>query len=246
MKKEQLTIAKIADKINKYKKTGNICSTNFLDPTEILESENIVRDFPYCFFGGFEDAERKILVVGADEEEKAKEFIEILTIELLDTKSDKTLSHRSVLGSLLGLGINRDVLGDIIIKKGRADFFVTTEIARYILQNLDFIGREKVKVYKNSYDQLLRVESLAQELKTTVASLRIDAIISSALGISREVSSKLIQNQKVKLNYKLIENTSKQIKEGDKISVRGYGRIELTEIVGETRKDRIRILLKKS
>lgn len=246
MKKEQLTIAKIVDKINKYKRTGNVCSTNFLDPSEILESENIVRDFPYFFFGGYKEAERKILVIGIEEEEIAKEFVEILTIELLDTKSDKTLSHRSVLGSLLGLGLNRDVLGDIILKDGRADFFVTKDITKYIIQNLDYVGREKVKIYKNTYDNMLQVENLAKEIKTTVASLRIDAVISSALGISREVSSKLIQNQKVKLNYKFIENPSKQIKEGDKISVRGYGRIELTEIIGETRKDRIRIVLKKS
>lgn len=246
MKKEQLTIAKIADKIKKYKKTGCACSTNFLDPAESIDAENIIRELPYCFFGGFEEAERKILVIGSEDEGFAKDFLEVITIEILDTKSEKTLSHRSILGSLLGLGLNRDVLGDIIIKGGRADFFIVKDISKYILQNLEFVGKEKVKVYKNSYDNLLKLESLAKEIKTTVASLRADAIISVAIGVSREVSSKLIQNQKVKLNYKLLENTSKQIKLGDIISVRGYGRIELVEVLGETRKDRIRVVLKRT
>lgn len=241
MEKEQLIIAKVSDKIRKYEKTGVKSFTNFLDPSEIFEVRNMVNKLPNCFFGGFDEAERKILLIGSDEIAEARECIDVLTIE-----SNENLTHRSVLGSILGLGINRDVVGDILIKENKVNVFVMKEITKYILQNLNKIGRIKVNVYKNTYDNLIEPENNTREIKTTVASLRLDAIISATLGIAREVASKMIQNQKVKLNYKLIENTSKQIKIGDIISVRGYGRIELIHILGETRKERIRIVVNKS
>ena len=81
-------------------------------------------------------------------------------------------------------------------------------------------------------------------MNTTVASLRMDAVISACYGVSRELASQLIENEKVKLNYKPIINVSKQIHEGDLVSVRGYGRFPISKIVGETRKGRIRIELK--
>lgn len=254
MNKEQLTIAKVADKIKKYEKTGEVCASNFLDPSEIVDAEVLVRKYLSCFYGGYQDSERKIVVIGSSDEEDARKFIDILTIEtnilakkyVVDERKTNNFTHRDILGSILGLGINRDVVGDILIKGNRADVFVTKDISKYIIQNLEKIGREKVKVYKNTFDNLLEIEDLSKEVKTTVASLRLDAIVSAATGLSREVTAKMIQNEKVKLNHKVICNTSKQIKIGDKISVRGYGRIELIEVLGETRKDRIRVVLKKN
>lgn len=253
MNKEQLVIAKIADKIKKYQKTGEVLSTNFLDPSEIINVQGILSKLPNCLFGGFKDAERKLLIIGTEDEEVAKEFIEIITIELISTnnisynKNERSnLSHREILGSILGLGINRDVVGDILVLGTKANIFVTKEISKYILQNLTKVGREKVKVYKTDYKDLVIPEENYKEIKTTVASLRLDAIISQAIGVSREVSAKLIQNEKVKLNHIVTLNTSKQVKEKDIISVRGYGRITLDSILGETRKDRIRVVLKQS
>ena len=266
MNKEQLTIAKVADKIRKYEKTGEVCASNFLDPSEIVDAQVIARKYLSFFCGGYLNSERKILIIGSDNQEDAKDFLDLLTIEIkkankkylnkeLNNKNTKkgtvetetnVFSHRDILGSILGLGINRDVIGDILIKGNRADVFVIKDISKYIIQNLEKIGREKVEVYKNSFDNLIEIEDVSKEIKTTVASLRLDAMISAATGLSREVSAKMIQNEKVKLNHKIIVNTSKQLKIGDKISVRGYGRIELIEILGETRKDRIRVILKKN
>lgn len=240
MKKENLSIAKVVDKMKLYEKTGKIISSSFLDPSELIDIENIISKVTNCCYGGFENAERKIILFGTEEIEDVKEWITVIRIE-----SNKKLSHREILGSVLGLGLKREVIGDILVNSNLADVIVTKEIAKYILQNLNKIGREKVKVSINTFENLLQKEENVKELKTTVASLRIDAIISSGIGVSREVSSKLIENQKVKLNYKTIENSAKKINAGDKISIRGYGRIELIEVLGETRKDRIRIVLKK-
>lgn len=241
MKKEQLLIAKVSDRIKRYEKTGIPCATNFLDPAEVYDLENILKSLPKCFYGGYDNSERNILLIGSDEIDEAKKYLEVITIE-----SSKNLSHREVLGTLIGLGVNRDVLGDIIIKDSRADVIILKDISKYILQNLDRVGREKVKVCNNEFENVLQLEENFKEIKTTVASLRADAIISAGIGVSRDISAKMIKNQKVKLNYKLLESSSKQMKVGDMLSIRGYGRVELVEVLGETRKDRIRVILKKN
>ena len=105
-------------------------------------------------------------------------------------------------------------------------------------------GRVHLSVLEHAGD-VCQVKKEFTELKTTVASLRIDAIISSCYGISREESNIIIKNGKVNLNYKEVQSASKQVKEGDLISVRGFGRFILESILGETRKDRIRIVIKK-
>jgi len=247
MKKEQLTVAKVSDKIKKYQKTGLACATNFLDPAEVIDVQHLVSKIPHSFWGGYKNAERKILVFGIDELDARKQFYEeFLEVIFIEANSGKELSHRNILGSLLGLGISREVVGDIILEENRANIIVSKEISKYILQNLEKIGSEKVNVCKCSFENIIKKEDNYKEIKTTVASLRLDAMVSASIGVSREISSKLIEGEKVKLNYRITENTSKQVKVGDKISIRGYGRIELLEILGETRKDRIRVLLKKS
>lgn len=240
MNKEQLSMAKVLDKIKIYEKTGEMVSTNFLDPAEQIEVQNLINKVPNYFTGGYSEAERKILVIGTEEESSIQEFLQVISLE-----ANQNLHHREVLGSILGLGLKREVIGDILIKENRADIIVKKEMASYIFQNLNQVGREKVKISYQTFDNLLPIEMKAKEIKTTVASLRVDAIISSGIGVSREISSKLIQNQRVKWNHKLIENPSKKINLGDILSIRGYGRIELFSILGETRKDRIRVILKK-
>lgn len=240
MNKEQLSMVKVLDKIKLYEKTGKVVSTNFLDPAEQMEVQNLVNKVPNYFSGGYLEAERKILVIGSEDESIIEDFLQVITLE-----ANRFLSHREVLGSILGLGLKREMIGDILIKENCADVIVQKEMAPYIFQNLNQVGREKVKVSYQTFADLLPIEIKAKEIKTTVASLRVDAIISSGIGVSREVSSKLIQNQRVKWNHKLLENPSKKMNLGDILSIRGYGRIELLSILGETKKDRIRVILKK-
>ena len=241
MKKEQLPLIKVLDKIKIFEKKQEITHTNFLDPAEQIEIQNVIRKVPHTLVGGYIEAERKVLVIGsAEEETKPYDFLKVIRIE-----ANKNLSHRDILGSLLGLGIKREMIGDILINANLADIIVLKEISSYVLQNLNKIGKEKVKAYEHKLEELLQVKKKKKEIKTTVASLRVDAIVSCGIGVSREISSKLIQTQKVKLNHKLLENASKKISEGDILSIRGYGRLELVSILGETRKDRVRIILKR-
>ena len=239
MKEENLILAKLTDKINLYKKTNKPTCTNMLDPMEFAKVQGILKDVPFVAFGGHEDAERKVVVIG-DDDINFNEYITLIRIE-----SVKNLSHRSVLGSMLGLGIKREVIGDIIVNENKCDVVVMKEISKFIVQNLDKVGRDKVKAEIKSLEEIIQVKDTSKSMTITVASPRIDAVISACFGLSRELSAESIRREKVFLNHLEVNSASKQIKDGDIISVRGQGRIKIESIDGETRKGRMKMCVTK-
>lgn len=228
-------IAKIRDKLRIFEKTNKSTSTFFLTPSQIEEAKSILKNVSYNIAGGYEDAERNIIIFG---DESYQNFIKVIRIE---TSGGETLNHRSVLGSLLGLGIKREILGDIIVKENICDIIIMQEMEEYIINNFQKVGNFKIKIKKIAFDEMIIPIDEKNILTVTSASLRADGIISTAFGISREKSSILFDIEKVQINYMPCRNSSKQIKEGDIISVRGFGRITINEIVGETKKGRMRL-----
>ena len=221
------------------KKQESLLAPVFWHHGEIIENQNLYAKIPHTLRGVFEEAERKVLILGT-EENTEEDFLDILEIT-----SNEKLSHREILGSILGLGIKREVVGDISIEENKANVIVLKDISKYIIQNLDKVGREKVKIKKITKEEIIEIRPKYDEFNTTVASLRLDAIISACYGVARGVSTKLIEAEKVNINYVMTTNDSKTIKQGDLISVRGFGRFTVEEIVGETRKGRIRVTIKK-
>lgn len=238
MDKSKLALARAFDKVRQYEKTFEVCCTSFLDPAEQAEVTSAVKSVLYNLYGGYEGAERKILIIGTDEPGEVGDFLEVVSIEC-----NEALTHRSVLGSVLGLGVKREMIGDIIINEKCADVIVLGSISNYIANNLKMVGREKVHTKKKSISELIIAHKEEKEIKMTVPSMRLDAVVSSGFGVSREKASNLIEAELVNLNYKVVKSNSKNVSVGDLISVRGYGRLELKEIIGETRKNRIRITL---
>lgn len=230
---------KISDKVNKFYETGEAQVTNFLDPAELVEVRGTIKYVDTCIFGGFDGAERTVILIGAEE----WDFSEILTAIRI-TASDK-LSHRAILGSVLGLGIKREVLGDIVVSENVCDIIVLKSIAEYILNNLKYVGREKVSLTEIGLNEIMILEDTSKEIRTTVSSLRIDSVISAGFGISREKSAEFVKNECVKINHIQISSTSKSVKEGDLISVRGKGRLEVVNTNGTSRSGRVKIVLKK-
>ena len=137
------------------------------------------------------------------------------------------------------------MIGDIIVQNNLCDIIVSKNIAEYILNNLKFIGHEKIEVKEISLDEILIPKDSSKEVKTTVSSLRIDNIISAGYGISREKSLALVKGEMVKLNHVVVKSAVKTVQEGDLISVRGKGRIEIREIGGTSKSGRIKLVLAK-
>lgn len=222
----EYNIAKIRDKIRIFEKTGIEAGTLFLTPAEIQEVLSVLKNYEYTLNGGFEGAERRIIVVGNVSADLNK-YLAVLRIQ----SSNKDLNHRSVLGSVLGLGIKREMIGDIIVQNKTCDVVVIKEMKEFIINNLRKVGSENVEVCEVELQDILKIDAQKQLKNFSVASLRVDAIISVVFGISREKSASLISQEKVLINFLPCLNNSKSIKEGDLISVRGFGRMRLVEVV---------------
>lgn len=193
--------------------------------------------------GGFADAERKIACFGNENEfgyEPCPPF-KIICIKPLSKKFSDDLSHRDFLGSLIGLGIKRETLGDIIITENVGYVFCLESISQFIIDNLF-----KVKHTSVSCEACDSVPENAmpkpKEQVAIISSMRLDVGISAIYNISRSKSSSLVDGEKVFINGRLIKSSSKSIELGDTISVRGYGRFRYVDVLGDTRKGRMRVL----
>lgn len=247
---DKLAVAKVLDRFVLMEKINKPTITDFLDPhlrnvvSTCLESSNIDN---FLFYGGYEGAERTIVVfcpsnMPISQEPDFTGFFKVLKINLMRREN---ITHRDYLGSLMGLGIKREKIGDILIKDEYCLVIVLSEIAEFIKYNLEKVGNVKVEVEYEDLDSLQAYEPKVKEIRTTVASLRLDAIASAGFGISRSKIADFIKAEKVNLNWETTPSSSKLVKEGDLISIRGKGRVVLQEIGRTTKKDRISVYLKK-
>ena len=196
-------------------------------------------------FGGHADAERKMLVYlpeYLEEDSLYGEDAPLCCLRATFFEAD-SLSHRDFLGALMGAGIARETVGDICVGKGCCDFFVTAEIAPYILQNFLSVGRTRVHISRIPLKDARIPEPEVKEIKDTVASLRLDSIISSGFRIGRSLAAQHIHAGKAAIDGLPCEKPDKTVSEGMKISVRGLGKIKLHAINGTTKKDRISVVI---
>ncbi len=217
--------------------------TKFCDQRLIYVAKNFAgADFKKgCFWGGYERAERQILGFFPDYLEPDTS---LFPISLLKIKGADGLSHRDFLGSLLGLGISRDVIGDILVCDDLCYVFVYSGIEEFILYNLKKVANKNVTVKKED-DLSVVPEKKFSEISGTVSSERLDCIVSLFTKKSRSDSLHLISSERVFLNHAPCTAPSAKINEGDVISVRKFGKAQISKIGPETKKGRIRIVLLK-
>ena len=242
---DRVLLAKLWDKINTGIRKNIPANTCFLSPRELEMARYLFGDEPgLTVFGGYEDAERKMLIYLPDYLDQAYIYEDAPLICLrAEFYEADSLSHRDFLGALMGAGIARETVGDICVGKGSCDFFVTEEIAGYIEQNFLSAGRTRLRITRVDLRDAQIPEPEVKEIKDTVASLRLDSIISSGFRIGRSLAAQYISAGKAAIDGLPCEKPDKQIEEGAKISVRGLGKIKLTTINGRTKKDRISVVI---
>ena len=198
-------------------------------------------------FGGYDDAERKMLVYlpdYLDESALTDEDSPLVCLRATYFEGD-TPSHRDFLGALMGAGIGRETVGDILVSKGQCDFFVTKEIAPFILDSFLGAGRTKVHMSRVPLNEVSAIKAEVKEIKDTLASLRLDSVISSGFRIGRNLACQYVTSGKAAIDGLPCEKPDKEVKEGQRISVRGLGKIKLAGINGMTKKDRISVIIEK-
>ena len=156
---------------------------------------------------------------------------------------EDTLSHRDFLGALMGAGIARETVGDICVGKGYCDFFVTAEIASYVEQSFFSAGRTKLHLKKIPLSDANIPEPEVKEIKDTVASLRLDSVISAGFRVGRSAATQYVTAGKAAIDGLPCEKPDKAVEEGSKISVRGLGKIKLRSVNGQTKKGRISVVI---
>lgn len=197
------------------------------------------------YFGGYPDAERKMLCYLPDYLDESSLYEDNSPVVCLRATfyDGDDLSHRDFLGGLMGCGVERDVLGDILVSKGSCDFFVTAQIAEYIQQNFLSAGRSKLHIDSIPLSQVQTIVPEFTEIKDTLASLRLDSVVSTGFRIGRSLASQYISTGKAAIDGLPCEKPDKLIDEGMKISVRGLGKIKVHSVSGQTKKGRIWVVI---
>ena len=243
---DRVLLAKLWDKISAGIRKNIPANTCFLSPRELEMARYLFGDEPGLMtFGGYEEAERKMLVYLPEYLEESSLYEDDSPMVCLRATffEEDPLSHRDFLGALMGTGIARETVGDICVGKGSCDFFVTAEIAPYILQNFLSAGRTKVHMEQIPLLSAQIPEPEVKEIRDTVASLRLDSIVSSGFRIGRSLATQYIHAGKAAIDGLPCEKPDKAVTEGMKISIRGLGKIKLHAINGHTKKDRISVVI---
>lgn len=213
--------------------------TPFLDPRQQFIVQSIVgqyEDLALYFFGGYEAAERKKIYLAPAYFEPKEEDYQIELVEIDYPKKFVTLSHGQILGTLTGAGIKRDTIGDIITDGERWQFFVDEPIFPYLKTQMDQIGKAAVQLNQVSFDQYVETEKKWETQTEIVSSLRLDAVIAGVFHLSRGKVKDLISSGRVKINWKQTERPDTELMIHDVLSIRGFGRMEVREVQGRTKK----------
>lgn len=241
---DRMLLAKLWDKIGTGMRKSIPASTPFLSPREQEMARFLFgQSQELIFFGGFPDAERRMLCYVPeylDESSLYEEDSPLVCLRASFFDGDSP-NHRDFLGALMGCGIGRETVGDILVDSGSCDFFVTAEIAPYIEQNLTDAGRTRVSVSRVPLSQVRVPEAKVQVIHDTVSSLRLDSVVSSGFRIGRSLAVQYIHAGKAAVNGLPCEKPDKAISDGDRISVRGLGKIALANVGGQTKKGRISV-----
>lgn len=242
---DKLLIAKIADKIKISKTQNKITNSYFLNEFQIsmVEKELVkMQKKQYFFFGGYEDALRKILVVYPDKLEKdaiisnINDILNVIKIELPNEIKGE-LKHKDYLGTLMSFGLERERVGDIIVYDNRAYLVVLKENAEYIKSS--FEQERKFKKAKIEIVNLSKIEPKQIEyddINISVNSLRLDNIISEILKTSRKIAQEYLEQEKVYINYSEETKSTKTIKEKDVLVIRGRGKYIVESFLGKNKK----------
>jgi len=240
MEQRDLFISHMDDLAGEAGKSG-VALSSFLTPAQARDVGVHFakrRDIRLSFDGGFEGAERtRAVFVNPDwgDYKQADHFAALL----VEWSPRDTLGHRDILGAVMALGIRRHTIGDIIVEENQAKLICVADMSRYIAENLTKAGRVGVDVTAIPLNEVSEITETLRIKTDTVASLRLDSVLSCAFGLSRSKATELIAAGKVNLDYQQCLQPAKELKEGALLSSRCLGRARLLEIGGASKKGRL-------
>ncbi len=246
MEKEDLLLQKRFAELARRSYGQNMYTfTDFLSLPELdlfYQNEPQLKFAGVTVFGGADGVDRKVIRFGNPEELGYEEPFPIvcIAIEPLLEKFGENLNHRDYLGALMNLGIERENLGDIFIKGKNGYVYCLERIADYIIENLSQVRHTHVKTRILEIGETF-IQKEIEEIAVLVASERIDGVVAKVYNLSRSQSIEYFRAKKIYVNSRLCENNSYQLKPGDTVSVRGYGKFVYNGVGYQTKKGKFSV-----
>ena len=243
---EKQFLRRLDDRLDRVENRFQEELTDFLEPRlqavaeEHLRSRKFTR---FLFCGGYEEAERKRLVLFPEFSEPACETAEIQLIRFTGKMDYVSVNHRDFLGAIMSLGLRREKFGDLLVTEKGCDLFAEADVADYLLQSE---LRVKHVPMKSTVVDLADFEPPQQNIKEIhimVSSMRLDAILAAGLGLSRTKAVEQIQAGNIKINHAEVKDKDYVCQINDLLSCRGNGRLRIGAEEGETRKGKQRIII---
>jgi photosystem II S4 domain protein len=239
-------ISRVLDQAEQALKTWEVVCTDFLSPPELMEANVVftkLTEVSMVAWGGYPQAERQRLAIARTELPLDVTQVDLVALSIAGNFLFDPATHRDFLGAMLGTGIVREKVGDILVLGERgAQAIAVPELAEFLQQNLTQVRTVPVQVSPIPLSELQVREPRKKELATVEASLRLDAIASAGFGMSRSKMVDLINGGEVRVNWKDISQPAHLLKNGDLVAIRGKGRLVVGE-VAVTKKNRYRVQL---
>lgn len=249
---DKICLSQIVEKIEKVNERQQIQNTDFLDMYQISLVDGFLKKnkiLNYKFFGGYENAERKVLVIYPEkytEEMLAKNYSQMLRVVRVELNVKVELSHRNYLGTIVKLGLKREKVGDIIVCEEGADIITTKDFSNILekeMKDSNMLPSSEVTIHE--IEELNVKEVQKEEVKVIIPSFRLDNIVSDLSRMSRSKGVEMINSERVFVNGKCETKQAKTMKIGDSITIRGKGRFLIKEIDGTTRKGNTVLVIEK-
>ena len=241
---DKICLSQVLDKIEFSKNRNKIEYTDFLDMYQISLVENFLRKMQfknYILYGGYEDAERKILIVYPEKydmsmiEKNYNKILKIVRITLAEEEQGK-YTHRNYLGGIIKLGKKKKKVGDILVADDGADIITLEDFSNILKEQLPSLTRfENSKIEIHELKDLRKKEIKMETIKIIVPSLRLDNFVSDLARTSRSKAVQIINQERVFINGQNETKPSKQLKLNDILTIRGKGRFVIKEFAGNTR-----------
>lgn len=239
-------LTRLLDQAEQAIRTWEVVYTDFLSPPALLEAQEVFQrltEVQWAAGGGYPQAERQRGAIARTELPLETDEISLALLEISGNFLFDTATHRDFLGALLGTGLVRDKVGDLIVLGERgAQAIVVPELVEFLEIHLNQVRSVPVKTRQVDWSELRVRQPKKKELTTVEASLRLDAVASAGFGMSRSKMVSLINTGDVRVNWKSITQASHPLKAGDLVAIRGKGRLEIGEIA-VTKKERYRVNL---
>ena len=249
---ERILLARVLDKLELAQGRGVPAHTPFLSPGEQASVTDLLNAWGrprHLFWGGYPDSERRICVFPADWQEEdgicAGPEGPLAALEAR-FPPDAALTHRDVLGALMGLGLNRELLGDILLPQpGLCQVVALRESLPILLSQWEGAGRYRASLSEIPLSQLSPRPAQVKTIRDTVATPRLDAVVASGFSLSRSKAAALISSGRVALNHRECLKGDRQVGEGDVLTCRGLGKCVVKEVPGQSKKGRTMLVLEK-